>query len=734
MVITVDDVFCYCHEDCFKMASAASGLGGLSCGQLIRTFERLFEDAQITGELKLSGKKLKEFPKVACKYDLSDTVVVDLSKNRFSEVPSEICEFYLLERLDCYHNTIRSIPDSVITLHSLTYLDLSRNQLTSVSPVLCQLPLQVLILSNNKLISLPEEIGHMQCLMDLDISCNEISIIPPQIGDLHSLCTLNMRRNLITKLPLELCELQLTYLNISANRISVLPFSLRHMISLQILIVDQNPLTCPPAILCTRGKVHIFKFLELQASKEDKKQDILLENDLKRIYRKPGYIIDLRFQNGLTTENKVKRCTVDSGYNTSDGGEKRRSQEIQDLNIDLEETRSMKIYKATNENSLNKSNIVQNNFDLSEHACISNNSKQEQNKKSEKFTMEYLNGKIQKINKNSNRINNEEIVKKNLSITRLSSSESNVADEECKQGSPMFGDIKRPYPHIQTYKEFKEALKLQRAGDNNIYKKVSVDGMTSSTPSKVEGVKTESSLQHPAATSHLTPEEEFRVKRETLINQQRHEAAIIQRHLELERNKLKDVCKDQNSSFVQKSQSPIISSKPKVSSKWDTSNNESVKSVSEIIHPHFTMRRELDKAREEQELIEKLKEIIETKLQITLPEDLSSSLMDGVLLCRLANYLCPNSVASVHVPSVSVPKLTMAKCRKNVENFLEACQSSGVPQEEASKMQVAFTIQALLHSTRKQSSISSSTSDIILSYFLLIVFIGTCCLLYFYHP
>ncbi|XP_067131224.1 leucine-rich repeat and calponin homology domain-containing protein-like isoform X2 [Centruroides vittatus] len=713
MNVKADDGFCYCHEDSFKMASAASGLGGLSCGQLIRTFERLFEDAQITGELKLSGKKLKEFPKVACKYDLSDTVVVDLSKNRFSEVPSEICEFYLLERLDCYHNTIRSIPDSVITLHSLTYLDLSRNQLTSVSPVLCQLPLQVLILSNNKLVALPEEIGHMQCLMDLDISCNEISNIPPQIGDLHSLCTLNMRRNLITKLPSELCELQLAYLNISANRIAILPTSLRLMISLQILVVDQNPLTCPPAILCTRGKVHIFKFLELQASKEDKKQDILLENDLKRMYRKPGYIVDLRFQNGLPIENKVKRCTVDSGYNTSDGGEKRRSQEIQDLNIDLEETRSMKTYKSTNENQFSKSNNILNSFDLNEHISISNNLiKQEQNKRNEKFSVEYLNGKSP-INKNTNKINKEDFSKKYLSITRLSSSDSNVADDDCKFGNlSVSGENKRPYPHIQTYKEYKEALRLQRAGDNNIYKKVTVDGTTSLTSNKNEGFKVETNVQHHTVTSHLTPEEEFRVKHETLKNQQRHEAEIIQRHIESERNKFKEICKDQNSVVQQSQNQKIVSSKAKCSSKWERSNNDSAKSVSEIIHPHFTMRRELDKAREEQELIEKLREIIETKLEITLPEDLSSSLMDGVLLCRLANYVFPNSVASVHVPSVSVPKLTMAKCRKNVESFLEACQSSGVPQElicssqdvleeRGGLVRVSITVQELLKQTEQ---------------------------------
>jgi Leucine-rich repeat (LRR) protein len=51
-------------------------------------------------------------------------VIADLSKNRFGELPVEVTEFYFLERLQLYHNTIRSIPDSVVYLQSLVYLDL----------------------------------------------------------------------------------------------------------------------------------------------------------------------------------------------------------------------------------------------------------------------------------------------------------------------------------------------------------------------------------------------------------------------------------------------------------------------------------------------------------------------------------------------------------------------------------------------------------------------------------
>lgn len=41
---------------------------------LNRNLERLLEEAQISGELRVSSRRLREFPKVASKYNLNDTV------------------------------------------------------------------------------------------------------------------------------------------------------------------------------------------------------------------------------------------------------------------------------------------------------------------------------------------------------------------------------------------------------------------------------------------------------------------------------------------------------------------------------------------------------------------------------------------------------------------------------------------------------------------------------------
>lgn len=42
------------------------------------------------------------------------------------------------------------------------------------------------------------------------------------------------------------------------------------------------------------------------------------------------------------------------------------------------------------------------------------------------------------------------------------------------------------------------------------------------------------------------------------------------------------------------------------------------------------------------------------RLKVTLHEDLGAALMDGVVLCHLANHVRPRSVASIHVPSPAV--------------------------------------------------------------------------------
>ncbi|XP_052216760.1 serine-rich adhesin for platelets-like [Dreissena polymorpha] len=313
-----------------EMATTYHGGGSQSPTSLSKPIERVFEDAQHTGEILLSCRKLREYPKMSAKYDLVDTISADVSKNRLSELPKELCSYISMEKLNCYHNVIKSIPECIIQLQALTFLNLSRNQLSIIPSFISQIcTLEVLIVSHNKLVSLPEEVGVLDKLMELDVSCNEISQLPVQIGDLKSLKSLNVRRNLLQELPVEISKLNLRKLDISANRISKIPTVFRKIETLEEIILHNNPLTLPPSHVCTKGKQHIMKYLQITAIREEKaRMGMLSEMDMKRFRKSlpPGQSVSSEeFRTLSDTPDKWKRHTVlssDSGYSTTDSVDK----------------------------------------------------------------------------------------------------------------------------------------------------------------------------------------------------------------------------------------------------------------------------------------------------------------------------------------------------------------------------------------------------------------------------
>ncbi|KAL7881250.1 hypothetical protein AOLI_G00080980 [Acnodon oligacanthus] len=293
-------------------------LGSSPSAPLNRGLERALEEAAGSGFLNLSARKLKEFPRTASNYDLTDTVDADLSKNRLADVPPEVVHLVSLETLNLYHNCIRSIPDSIISLQSLTSLNISRNQLSVLPACVCGLPLRVLNASNNKLNALPESLSQLSSLMELDVSCNEVTALPRHIGRLKALRELNVRRNLICVLPEDLADLPLVKFDFSCNKVSTIPVCYRKMTQLQSLQLENNPLQSPPAQICIKGKVHIFKYLMMEACRGDKMPDSLYLPVMDRL--------SLSRPSAGSTEDidQHKKLDSDSGVG-SDNGDKRLS-------------------------------------------------------------------------------------------------------------------------------------------------------------------------------------------------------------------------------------------------------------------------------------------------------------------------------------------------------------------------------------------------------------------------
>ncbi|NXV11011.1 LRCH1 protein, partial [Cepphus grylle] len=659
-------------------ATAGVGGGGGSGGggslglqaPLNRGLERALEEASHSGGLNLSGRKLKEFPRsaAALSHDLSDTVRADLSKNRLTEVPTELCHFVSLETLNLYHNCIKIIPDAIVNLQMLTYLNLSRNQLSSLPACLCGLPLKVLIASNNKLGTLPEEIGQLKQLMELDVSCNEITALPQQIGQLKSLKELNVRRNYLEVLPQELVQLPLVKFDFSCNKVLVIPICFRKMVQLQVLLLENNPLQSPPAQICTKGKVHIFKYLTVQAC-QIKTADSLYLNAIE--------------QQHLPQPVEESKKDSDSGVG-SDNGDKRLSatepsdEDTVSFNVPMSDI--VEEDQVIKEDSGHHANSRKVEFHQgSSHLIVNDKSRETGNQFDESDTlttefMSYIKSRAAECDE----------------LLRIEEDTQWQTDEIINLSEEQTIDI-------AMIEQLREAVDLLQ--DPN---RLSMDISESS------GVNL-----YPMEPATALEFQESTVKFDEMIffffppNTQ-NDLIVWNTSGQASHNENKDKSPTMSPTtnttipfgLKPRSADPSLSLPPisfntlTQAQTWDNfsysipsegdSDNVFLRPQRnlESIDPQFTIRRKMEQMREERELVEQLRENIETRLKICLPEDLGSALMDGVVLCHLVNHVRPRSVGSIHVPSPAVPKLSMAKCRRNVENFLDACRKLGIPEAD----------------------------------------------------
>uniref|UniRef100_A0A8D0F479 Leucine rich repeats and calponin homology domain containing 3 n=1 Tax=Strix occidentalis caurina TaxID=311401 RepID=A0A8D0F479_STROC len=623
-------------------------------GSWSRSLDRALEEAAASGTLSLSGRKLRDYPRAsAANHDLSDTTQADLSRNRLSELPAEACHFVSLESLNLYQNCIRYIPEAVLNLQSLTFLNISRNQLSTLPVHLCSLPLKVLIASNNKLVSIPEEIGQLRQLTELDVSCNEIQTIPPQIGNLESLRDLNVRRNNLVRLPEELAELPLIRLDFSCNKITTIPVCYRNLRHLQTIMLENNPLQSPPAQICIKGKIHIFKYLNIEACK--------IAPDLPDYDRRPmGF--------GSCHEELYSGRpygALDSGFNSVDSGDKRWSgneptDEFSDLPLRVAEiTKEQRLRRESQYQENRGSTVVTNGgveHDLDQIDYIDSCATEEEEEEvrqpkcmdSDSLSSQFMAYIDQR------RISNEVgSPVKPVSIREFQRTEDTRRYLHQNRRVTPSAYISIPYPvpntdselhrrHIERTRREAQQAALQyeeeRMRTKQIQREAVLDFVKCPFPSR-RSQHTDDSALLVVRSFHLSPPYPGHAAPPSYRNPpQRPESFLFRAAVRDEANKGR-----------------LYSS--------------------EIIRQNSKQREE------ELELIEQLRKNIESRLKVSLPSDLGAALTDGVVLCHLANHVRPRSVPSIHVPSPAVPKLTMAKCRRNVENFLEACRRIGVPQD-----------------------------------------------------
>ncbi|XP_018557425.1 E3 ubiquitin-protein ligase LRSAM1 isoform X3 [Lates calcarifer] len=159
--------------------------------------------------------------------------ILDISACELSEVPSSA------------FSICKVLQKKVLILHN--------NELRSLLPKGCDISalatLKVLDLHENKLTSLPEDIGKLALLQILNVEKNRLKALPDSIGDLRLLQTLSLKGNYLSELPSSVGSLH----------------SLR---TLDSFTLDAVMMSYPPASVCTEGTESIQRFLCTELGEE----------------------------------------------------------------------------------------------------------------------------------------------------------------------------------------------------------------------------------------------------------------------------------------------------------------------------------------------------------------------------------------------------------------------------------------------------------------------------------
>jgi len=182
-----------------------------------------------------------------------------LRDSKAKEIPSKILDARgdfasIVRNLDAANNKLATIPREIGNCVNITRLVLSNNALEWLPGEIGRLTkLKVLLCDDNRLKALPLEIASCTALTTLSAKGNNLETLPMEISKCSSLVSVNLRlnRNLGTSaLDVLATCVKLEEIDVSSCAITLVPARLSELKSLKILSVDNNPCveTIPSAV------------------------------------------------------------------------------------------------------------------------------------------------------------------------------------------------------------------------------------------------------------------------------------------------------------------------------------------------------------------------------------------------------------------------------------------------------------------------------------------------------
>ncbi|HAS46108.1 MAG TPA: hypothetical protein DCS93_36845 [Microscillaceae bacterium] len=188
---------------------------------------------------------------------------VSVNYNGITRVPKSWGQLQKLKCLKLNNNGLSELPEELCLLPQLQEIYLENNALLTLPEKFSELPLtnQVLDLSNNRLIHLPQKIGGLKHLKKLNLYGNKLTTLPESIGELTHLESLNVAYNQLERLPAGFANLTKLdrSLSLSTNRLTEFPEVLFSLTQVAELDLSNNLITHIPAEIEAMRNLHFLK-------------------------------------------------------------------------------------------------------------------------------------------------------------------------------------------------------------------------------------------------------------------------------------------------------------------------------------------------------------------------------------------------------------------------------------------------------------------------------------------
>ncbi|KAK1942798.1 Plant intracellular Ras-group-related LRR protein 4 [Phytophthora citrophthora] len=205
--------------------------------------------AKTTGELNVAWKEARGFFTWERVFPFRNLLALRITGHNLLELPESLpVALPSLETLSLIADGLERLPESIGVLTRLIELDLTKNRLRELPDSITELTeLTSLNLSCNLLEKLPQDFGKLVKLDKLWLERNALRQLPESIGQCRSVRSANLSNNKLMELPDSIGELtSLTSLTVNLNELQELPDTVVSLLQLKVVHASRNQLTKLP--------------------------------------------------------------------------------------------------------------------------------------------------------------------------------------------------------------------------------------------------------------------------------------------------------------------------------------------------------------------------------------------------------------------------------------------------------------------------------------------------------